>query len=70
MSDRLTQRLRRLTDAQLQGRLDVLDGMIARADTKDLPALTTAFRALFEEQVRRDLERAEPRYDTLHPEGL
>jgi ribosome-binding protein aMBF1 (putative translation factor) len=44
-----------LTDEQLAHRLDMMEKLIARADTKDLPYHNDTFQKLLDEQVRRDL---------------
>ena len=44
----------RLTDDQIEKRLDALEVMMARADTKDLPSLDQTYQLLIDEQVRRD----------------
>lgn len=49
--------LKRLSDAQLDARLDYLEQKIAQANPKDLPYLNSLFRKILEELVRRDLER-------------
>ncbi len=44
-----------LSDDQIEARLDLVEKLIARAQTKDLPALNATFQKLMDEQVRRDL---------------
>jgi hypothetical protein len=48
-----------LTDEEIVARLNVLDGMLARANYKDLPALNITYQRLIDEQVRRDLQRVD-----------
>jgi hypothetical protein len=47
----------KLTDQQIECRLNMLEKRIAQADPKDLPYLNRIFQALFDEQVRRDLDK-------------
>lgn len=44
-----------LSDEQIEARLAMLEGMIAKANHKDLPALNDTFQKLLDEQVRRDM---------------
>jgi hypothetical protein len=46
--------IERLTDDQIEKRLDALEVMMARADAKDLPSLNQTYQMLIDEQVRRD----------------
>lgn len=48
----------KLTNEQIESRLNMLEALIAKADAKDLPALNATFQKLLDEQVRRDLELA------------
>lgn len=44
------------TDEQIEIRLNMVEGMMAKADPKDLPSLNRTFQRLIDEQVRRDLK--------------
>ncbi len=45
-----------LSDEQIESRLNMLEGMIAKAtDPKSLPALNDTFQKLIDEQARRDM---------------
>lgn len=49
--------LAKMTDEQIDARLDSIERMISKADAKQLPALNQTFQRLIDEQVRRDLEK-------------
>lgn len=56
----LTTPLERMTDDEIERRLNVVEAMIWREkDPKNLPTLNRIFQNLLAEQVRRDLKRQE-----------
>lgn len=57
--DLINNRKIKLSNAQIERRLDWLETMITRADVKDLPYLNRTFQMLFDELVNRDLEKDE-----------
>lgn len=49
--------LSKLTDLELERRLDLIERVLAKCPDKERPAWNAAFQALLDEQVRRDLEK-------------
>ena len=49
--------IEQLTNRDLEIRLRYVEKLLASADAQDLPTLTALLQKLFDEQVRRDLER-------------
>lgn len=46
----------KLSDAEIETRLNTLESMISKATTKELPSLNKCFNNLIHEQVRRAME--------------